>query len=57
VSATERAAYGVIGYEQERTGGGANHIIDRQRLDGAVWHDRHSADCFAHRNGHQERLL
>lgn len=57
VTASQRAAYAVTGFEQEREAGGANHILERRRIDGQIWHDRHSADCFSRRNGVQERLL
>lgn len=53
IGSGERAAYAVTGFEQERVGGGANHIVERKRIDGELWHDRHSADCFALRDRQQ----
>lgn len=56
VEAAHKAAYGVTGYERERSAGGANHIVDRERIDGQIWHDRWSGDCFAKRKIDQPTL-
>jgi hypothetical protein len=58
VEGTQRAAYEVTGYEEERDGGGQNHVVDRKRVDGKIWHDRHDFDCFyKFRKGDQQTLM
>lgn len=32
------AIYEITGFEEERSEGGTNHVLDRQRVDGRVWH-------------------
>lgn len=47
VYGVEGAAFGVVGWEGMRSGGGANQIIMRTRVDGKVAHlacVRHQAD-------------
>ena len=46
IHSNERAAYAVQGYEVERDAGGQNHVRERRRMDGWVWHERYEGDCF-----------
>lgn len=32
--------YAIQGYEERRSGGGAHHVLEKQRLDGWTWHKR-----------------
>jgi hypothetical protein len=38
----EAAVYPIRGYETTRSGGGQNHVLRKQRVDGWVWHKQ----CF-----------
>jgi hypothetical protein len=55
----QTAVYEVRGYERERDRGGANHVLERVRVDGRVWHEH----CFPawlrrqHARGEQGVLL
>lgn len=43
-----RRIYAIVGYEETREGGGQNHVIRKQRLDGMVWH-RHCWEAAVRR--------
>jgi len=42
VKRSQSAVYEVHGYERERGQGGTNHLLERARVDGRIWH----AHCF-----------
>lgn len=42
VGRSQTAVWEVRGYERDRGGGGTNHLIERARVDGRVWH----SSCF-----------
>jgi hypothetical protein len=48
--------YAVRGYEETRSGGGQNHVLEKERIDGYVWH-RHCWDiAIARRKGTGKQL-
>jgi hypothetical protein len=46
IRANERAGYPIQGYEVERDSGGQNHVVNKTRVDGWIWHARFKGDCF-----------
>ena len=38
IEPTHGKVYAIQGYEEVRAGGGQNHVLEKRRLDGWVWH-------------------
>lgn len=57
----EPRVYAIVGYEESRRQGGANHVLLKQRQDGKVWHKACWEDAIKERerrrNGEQLGLL
>jgi hypothetical protein len=43
--------YAIQGYERVRHGGGQNHVLRKQRVDGYVWHYRCWESAVRRRDG------
>jgi hypothetical protein len=48
--------HAIQGYEESRKGGGTNHVLNKQRLDGWIWHKGCWQDLMRRRRGHGEQL-
>jgi hypothetical protein len=56
INAGSGRVYAIRGYEETRAGGGQNHVLEKERLDGWVWH-RHCWDiAMRKRKGHGVQL-
>lgn len=58
IESLDTAAYAIEGYEVERSAGGANHVRDKRRVDGMIWHARYRGDCLdQHLDGERPEAL
>jgi hypothetical protein len=56
IASHERRIYAVVGYEESREGGGQNHVVRKQRLDGMVWHKPCWETAVRRKEGRGEQL-
>lgn len=57
VKGSEAAVFEIKGYEEVRSGGGQNHVLRKERLDGRIWHKFCWSEMIREQDGGSQMTL